>query len=119
MKYAVIATAFLATAQAATDKVCAASAVTIAGFKDTACAAGQEAAADKVKVVQDELDALVKAANGKCAAVPTKPAWTPATHYKVTCDGTTVKFEYFGDDKCETAKAPTTGKYADIKVAAC
>ena len=118
MKYAVIA-AFIATAQAATDKVCAASAVTIAGFKDTACAAGQEAAADKVKALQDSLDTLVKAANGKCVAVPTSPAWTPAKFYKVTCDGTTVKFGYFEDDKCATAKAPTAGAYADIKAVTC
>ena len=118
MKYAVIA-AFIATAQAATDKVCAASAVTIAGFKDTACAAGQEAEAAKVKTLQDELDALVKAANGKCVAVPTKPDWKDATHYKVTCDGTKVSFGYFSDDKCTTAKAPTAGAYKDIVKADC
>ena len=118
MKYAVIA-AFIATAQAATDKVCAASAVTIAGFKDTACAAGQEADAAKVKTLQDGLDALVKAANGKCVAVPTTPDWKDAKYYKVTCDGTTVKFGYFEDKECATAKAPTAGAYAEIKAAAC
>ena len=117
MKYAVIA-AFIATAQAQ-DKVCAASAVTIAGFKDTACAAGQEADAAKVKALQDGLDALVKAANGKCAAVPKTPDWKDATHYKVTCDGTKVSFGYFKDDKCETKQAPAAGAYADIVKADC
>lgn len=117
MKYAVIA-AFIATAQAQ-DKVCAASAVTIAGFKDAACTAGQEAAAADVKALQDGLDALVKAANGKCAAVPTTPDWKDATHYKVTCDGTKVAFAYFSDDKCTTAKDPTANKYVDIVKADC
>ena len=110
--------AFIATAQAQ-DKVCAAIAITVAGFKDTACAAGQEAKAEDVKKIQDGLDTLVKAANGKCAAVPKTPDWKDATHYKVTCDGTKVSFGYFKDDKCETKQAPTANAYADIVKADC
>ena len=120
MKYAVFTAlvASVAAEEAAAAKVCAAEAVKVEAFSDAACATPQADAA-KAKAVIGDVNALITAANGKCAAVPTDPDWKDATHYKVTCDGTTIKFAYFSDDKCTATKAPTAGAYADIKTAAC
>jgi hypothetical protein len=121
MKYAVIAALCASVAQAADDaaaKVCAKEAVKVEAFSDGACATAQADAA-KTKAVVGDVNVLIAAANMKCAAVPASPVWADATFYKVTCDGTTIKFAYFSDDKCATTKAPTANAYADIKTVAC
>lgn len=123
MKYAIIAALCASVAHAADDaaaKVCAKEAVKVEAFSDAACATPQADAA-KVTAVAGDVNALITAANSKCVAVPaaTVVDWKDATFYKVTCDGTTIKFAYFSDKECKTAKAPTDNAYADIKTVAC
>ena len=123
MRFAALAALCASVAHAADDaaaKVCAAEAVKVEAFSDAACATAQADAA-KTKAVVGDVNALITAANMKCAAVPaaTVVDWKDATFYKVTCDGTTIKFAYFSDDKCATTKAPTANAYADIKTVAC